>query len=108
LIKITKSERIQDGVVRLEFVAGQAAINYIQKEDHQLATITQSLGSSKERGGDSLQKTLEDTLTIKKKAKQMLRRFVPLMSKSISKSAVQLTPEGVKFYHVNDSEMDEE
>lgn len=108
LIKITKSERIQDGVVRLEFVAGQAAISYIQKEDNQLATISQSLGSSKERVVDSLQKTLEDSLTTKKKAKHMLRRFVPLISKSVSKSAVQLTSDGVKFYNVNDSELDEE
>ena len=30
LVKIVKSERIQDGVVRLEFVAGEAAVSYMQ------------------------------------------------------------------------------
>jgi alanyl-tRNA synthetase len=108
LIKITKSERIQDGVVRLEFVAGEAAISYIQKQDLQLHMISQTLGSSKEKVVDSLQKTLDDSSTTKKKAKHMLRRFIPLISKSVSKSAVQLYPDGLRFYHVNDDELDEE
>ncbi|HKG88187.1 MAG TPA: alanine--tRNA ligase, partial [Nitrososphaeraceae archaeon] len=44
LIKIIKAERIQDGIVRLEFVAGEAALNYIQKQENQLTAIAQSLG----------------------------------------------------------------
>ena len=36
LVKITKSERIQDGVVRLEFVAAKSALNYIQKLESSL------------------------------------------------------------------------
>ena len=32
LIKIFRTERIQDGVVRLEFVAGEAAIDYVEKQ----------------------------------------------------------------------------
>jgi alanyl-tRNA synthetase len=40
LIKIIKAERIQDGIVRLEFVAGEAALNYIQKQEtHCYCTI---------------------------------------------------------------------
>ena len=34
LIKIIKSERIQDGIVRLEFAAGEAAIDYIQSQEN--------------------------------------------------------------------------
>jgi alanyl-tRNA synthetase len=49
LIKIIKAERIQDGIVRLEFVAGEAALNYIQKQENQLTVIAQSLGSSREK-----------------------------------------------------------
>ena len=33
LIKIVKSERIQDGVVRLEFVVGDSAIKFIQTQE---------------------------------------------------------------------------
>src|SRR5207247_8532586 len=36
LIKITKAERIQDGVVRLEFVSGEAALRYTQNQDRKI------------------------------------------------------------------------
>ena len=36
LIKIIKTERIQDGIVRLTYCAGEAAINYIQKLESEL------------------------------------------------------------------------
>ena len=34
LIKITRTERIQDGVERIEFSAGEAAIEAVQNQDH--------------------------------------------------------------------------
>ena len=61
LIKILKSERIQDGVVRLEFVAGQAAINHIKNQDRNVSFISQSLGSSKEKLTDSFKKHLDES-----------------------------------------------
>ena len=33
LIKITKTKRIQDGVVRLEFVSGPTAYEYVKKQE---------------------------------------------------------------------------
>jgi alanyl-tRNA synthetase len=108
LIKITKSERIQDGVVRLEFVAGEAAMNYIQKQENQLTMIAQSLGSSKEKVVESLQKSIEEAEAARKKVKTMLRKITPSIAKSISEEAKQLSSSGIKFYHVSDNEMDEE
>ncbi|MGC2670130.1 MAG: DHHA1 domain-containing protein, partial [Candidatus Nitrosopolaris sp.] len=108
LIKIIKSERIQDGVVRLEFVAGEAAINYIQKQENQLTMIAQSLGSSKEKVVESLQKSIDEAEAAKKKVKTMLRKITPSIAKSVSEEAKQLSSDGTKFYHVRDNEMDEE
>ena len=108
LIKITKSERIQDGVVRLEFVAGEAALNYIQKQENQLTMIAQYLGSSKEKVVESLQKSIDDAEAAKKKVKTILRKITPSMTKSISEGAKQLPSDGIKFYHVYDNELDEE
>ncbi len=108
LIKITKSERIQDGVVRIEFVAGEAAMNYIQKQENQLTMISQSLGSSKEKVIESLQKSIDETEAAKKKVKTMLRKITPSIAKSVSEEAKQLSSDGIKFYHVRDNEMDEE
>jgi alanyl-tRNA synthetase len=108
LIKITKSERIQDGVVRLEFVAGEAAISYIQKQENQLTMIAQSLGSSKEKVVESLQKNIDEAEAAKKKVRTMLRKITPSLAKSISEEAKQISSDGIKFYHVYDNELDED
>jgi alanyl-tRNA synthetase len=43
VIKIINSERIQDGVVRLEFTAGEAAVRYMQQRDQLLEKTAQIL-----------------------------------------------------------------
>ena len=84
LIKILKSERIQDGVVRLEFVAGQAAINHIKNQDRNVSFISQSLGSSKEKLTDSFKKHLDESEKLRTKIKILLRKTSPILAKSIS------------------------
>ncbi len=44
LIKILRSTRIQDGVVRLEYAAGKAAVDAIREESRQLAKAAEALG----------------------------------------------------------------
>jgi alanyl-tRNA synthetase len=108
LIKIIKAERIQDGIVRLEFVAGEAALNYIQKQENQLTVIAQSLGSSREKVVETFQKGLEESEETNKKIKTMIRKIAPLIAKSISAEATQLAPHGIKLYNVYDEELDDE
>ena len=47
-VKITKAERIQDGVERLEFVAGEAAIEYMHGMDSQLQELSRVLDTQRE------------------------------------------------------------
>jgi len=53
LIKITKTKRIQDGVVRLEFVSGPTAFDYVKKQEDynlkQIEIISQKERKEKER-----------------------------------------------------------
>jgi alanyl-tRNA synthetase len=49
MIKIIKEERIQDGISRIEFAAGEAALNYIQKEDEVLREASEKLKVSPEQ-----------------------------------------------------------
>ena len=49
MIKIITEERIQDGVSRIEFVAGEAALSYIQKEDEVLREASEKLKVSPEQ-----------------------------------------------------------
>ncbi|MDE2588822.1 MAG: alanine--tRNA ligase, partial [Patescibacteria group bacterium] len=84
LIKITKSERIQDGVVRLEFVSGEAAIRYTQNQDRKISQIVKLLGSSKEKVLESFEHVIKDGEDAKKKIKQIIKRT----SESSAKAAI--------------------
>ncbi|HXG07155.1 MAG TPA: alanine--tRNA ligase [Nitrososphaera sp.] len=107
LVKIVKSERIQDGIVRLEFVAGEAAVNYMQHLDNQLASIAQALGSSREKVVESFNKAMEEAEVAKKKARTMLRVVAGPIAKSISESAKKFGS-GIHFYGTYDEELDED
>jgi alanyl-tRNA synthetase len=107
LVKIVKSERIQDGVVRLEFVAGEAAVNYMQHLDSQLAAISQSLGSSREKVLESFNKAMEDAEAAKRKVRIMLRVVAEPIAKSISAQAKKLGS-GVHLYSTYDEELDDD
>jgi alanyl-tRNA synthetase len=107
LVKIVKSERIQDGVVRLEFVAGEAAVNYMQQLDSQLASIAQTLGSSREKIIESFDKAMQDAEDAKKKLRAM-RRVVSLpIAKSISEQAKKLDS-GIHLYTTYEEELDDD
>lgn len=66
LIKIIHSERIQDGVERIEFVAGEQAINYIQSQEEILHRIAKSLNVPIEHIEISIDKLLKELSNYKK------------------------------------------
>jgi alanyl-tRNA synthetase len=107
LVKIVKSERIQDGVVRLEFVAGEAAVNYMQQLDSQLSSISQALGSSREKVLESFNKAMDDAESAKKKVRTMLRVVASPMAQNISEQAKKLDS-GIHLYSTYDEELDED
>lgn len=107
LVKIVKSERIQDGVVRLEFVAGDAAVSYMQQLDSQLASIAQALGSSREKVVESFDKAVQDAEATKKKLRAMLRVVSVPIAKSISEQAKKLDS-GIHLYTTYDEELDDD
>jgi len=72
LIKITRTKRIQDGVVRLEFVAGASAQAYLMQHEADLAKQSADAASKEER----------DKLRDKRKAES--REKIPAILKQIS------------------------
>jgi alanyl-tRNA synthetase len=106
LIKITKSERIQDGVVRLEFVSGEAAIEYVQKQHLDISTIIRALGSNREKLLKSFEHAMMDSDAAKKKHKQLIKRTNAIVARHAIESAKSLG--SVKFYSLVDEELDEE
>ena len=71
LIKITRTKRIQDGVVRLEFISGPTAIEYVKQQE-----IIQS--KSKE---ESAQKEIKEKL--REENKQKARDQIPILLEKI-------------------------
>ena len=106
LIKITKAERIQDGVVRLEFVSGESALKYTQNQDRKISSIVRSLGSSKEKILESFEHVMKDSDDVKRKLKQLIKRT----SESSAKEAISQAKNigHVKLYSIVEEELDEE
>ena len=76
LIKITRTKRIQDGVVRLEFVSGETALNYTKQHDADLLKKSAELKEKTE-------------LREKRQGqKQELREKLPILVESITKSEI--------------------
>ena len=106
LLKITKSERIQDGVIRLEFVTGNAALKYTQNQDKKISQIVKSLGSSKEKLVESFEHVMKDSDESKKKLKQLIKRTSESSAKDAITNAKSIGK--VKLYCTIDEELDDE
>jgi alanyl-tRNA synthetase len=104
LIKILKTERIQDGVVRLEFVSGNNALQYIQSQDSQLHHIAQSLGSSREKVGESFGKMIAENELMKKKLRALVNKFSDNMATTVAQKAT-ITGFGIKIYGTYDDQI---
>jgi len=72
LIKITKTKRIQDGVVRLEFVSGPTAFEYVKKQEDEKEKLKKL-----NAGREQLEKQREER-------KQKVREMIPLLLEKIS------------------------
>ena len=72
LIKITKTKRIQDGVVRLEFVSGNGAFDYVEK---------QKTEDAKQKELESQRKEIEKQ---REERKQKAREKIPTLLEQIS------------------------
>jgi alanyl-tRNA synthetase len=113
LIKILKTERIQDGVVRLEFVSGENALKYIQKQEEQLQYIVNSLGTSKEKVLDSFSKNLDEFEKSKKKIKSILKNISKVYLQHVLNNATTMKSKTainkfVKLFYIIEEELDDE
>jgi len=114
LIKVLRTERIQDGVVRIEFVSGDNALSHVQNQDEQVYSVATKLGTNREKIMDTLSKTLDEFDKSKKKMRTLLRNTSPLfIEKAFNESKIldlgsKMTDRILKFYVNNDESYDEE
>jgi len=97
LIKIVKSERVQDGVERLEFVAGEAAVKYIQKQESILIESAAKLETPIEKLSASISNLKTGEESARRTSKQLAKRLSDVMISEIPKLSKEL-PGGVRLY----------
>jgi alanyl-tRNA synthetase len=90
LIKITKAERVQDGVERLEFVAGEAAIEHMHMMDSELGDLSSILGTQRENLPKVARGVLEELEESRAREKALGQKVVELSSSGVSSGAKQL------------------
>jgi alanyl-tRNA synthetase len=94
--------------VRLEFVAAESALNYLQELENSLNIIMQSLSSNKDRVVESFLKSIEDTNSSKKKIRAILKRVAPVLARSACSEAKALPGNTLKIYSIDDQQLDDE
>jgi alanyl-tRNA synthetase len=99
LIKITRTKRIQDGVVRLEFVAGKAAQEYIEKYEAELAKASANQAAKEQRDKQREQR--------KEKAKEKIPALLEQISKTGEGKIDEISVSGGKFYSTVSEQYDE-
>lgn len=89
LIKIVKVERIQDGVSRIVFKAGEAALKHVQDQEALLRQVGEVLGADV----SSLAKRARDLV---ERSKELEKRLARLTKQLIEQKAAALTAEAVE------------
>ena len=90
LIKIVKAERVQDGVERLEFVAGEAAIEYMHRMDSELRELSEVLGTQRENLPKVARGILGELEAARSREKSLGQAIVEMSSTGVASQAKSL------------------
>jgi alanine--tRNA ligase len=91
LIKIVSTERIQDGVIRLNFLAGEPAISYMQEIDGAVKSISTLTGSSLDTVVKTVERTIEEKREQSKTLSQIQGETIELQILTIASSTAGST-----------------
>jgi len=109
IIKILKSERIQDGIERIEFVGGEPALKHIQQRDDTLKKLSEIVESPHDKVVKVVTDLKKTNDILKKKQKQLTKELAYFQIPVILKEATEIndlkmylsTKEGIgEEYHV--------
>ncbi|MDG6956812.1 MAG: alanine--tRNA ligase [Nitrososphaerota archaeon] len=87
LIKVTKAERVQDGVERLEFVAGEAAIEYMHRMDSELGELSAVLNTQRENLPKVARGLLKDLEESRAREKRLGQTMVEMSTTGVAAEA---------------------
>jgi alanyl-tRNA synthetase len=95
LIKIVKTDRIQDGVERITYTAGQPAIEYIQRREGMVRRASEALSSQPEMLEESASRLSSELRSLRKEVGQLSQRLAEMEAQLLLRDAEDL--HGVRF-----------
>jgi len=104
-IKVIKVEHIQDGIERIVFAAGKAALEKTQEAFGILKNISRQINAPLEEITKALEKTIRENDEIRRKIRKYSKRLSEYSLPYIREKAEQLP--GIKLYYVVDNELEE-
>lgn len=89
-IKIIGVDRIQDGVERIEYVAGEQALKYIQQKFRLLEETSEILKSTPDRLKDSILSLLRDLKLERSRVENLTRKLIEVRLDSLVKNMIEV------------------
>jgi len=89
-IKILKSERIQDGIERIEFVGGEPALKHIQMRENILKEISETVESPQNKVVTVVTDLKRTNDILRKKQKQLIKELVYYEVPVMLKKAIEI------------------
>jgi len=83
IIKIISTERPHDGIVRINFVAGEAAIDYFEKLNEKTKKISSLLNVNEEKIEEEVKRILDEKIEEEKQTKKEKKEIATEISKII-------------------------
>ncbi|MBS7617688.1 alanine--tRNA ligase, partial [Candidatus Bathyarchaeota archaeon] len=94
-VKIIGVDRIQDGVERIEYVAGEQALKYVQQKFRLLGEVSDILKSTPDKLKDSILSLLRDFKLERGKVENLTRKLVEVRLNLLTKNMVEI--DGIKL-----------
>jgi alanyl-tRNA synthetase len=92
IIKIIRVEHIQDGIERLEFAAGMAAVEYVQQLEKVISDSSSVLSVQQENLPSTVQRFFNEWKDQKKEIERMSQRLVEMEIETLTPEIVQGVP----------------
>ena len=106
-IKIIRAERIQDGVERLEFAAGEAAVRFMQRLGEQLAKAAEILRTQPEHSAKAAQELFERWRAAEKELARTREQAAKLRLAELGSKATQVGAVRVVSEIIENASVDE-
>lgn len=107
-IRIRRTKRIQDGIVRIEYTAGLKAVAEMQQDKSAMEGMAERLNVPAEQVPESVEKALSDLKDAKKKLEQFNAAYAGFKAKAMLESAKTVDGVRIVVYQTEEGENAEE